>query len=66
MHSGQDLPSGVFSKDDCYAERRWRQIQYMADFILETLGEGVPTDITNPSQMDQAKTKCLSGVTLFL
>ncbi|XP_075888907.1 leucine-rich repeat and coiled-coil domain-containing protein 1-like [Nelusetta ayraudi] len=25
------LPPGVFSADDCYSKRRWRQVQYMAD-----------------------------------
>ena len=26
-----ELPPGVFNKDDQYANRRWRQIQYLAD-----------------------------------
>lgn len=26
-----ELPPGVFSKDDQYANRRWRQVQYLAD-----------------------------------
>ena len=44
MHPGQDLPCGVFSKDDCYAKRRWRQIQYMADlFWKRWVKEYLPT-----------------------
>lgn len=27
------LPPGVFSKDDQYARRRWRQVQYLADIF---------------------------------
>ena len=27
------LPPGVFAKDDCYAKRRWRQVQYLADLF---------------------------------
>nr|XP_039255132.1 uncharacterized protein LOC120331994 [Styela clava] len=26
-----NLPPGIFDKKDCYARRRWRQIQYLAD-----------------------------------
>ena len=28
-----DLPPGVFSKEDTYARRRWRQVQYMTDLF---------------------------------
>lgn len=28
-----ELPPGVFNKDDQYAKRRWRQIQYIADIF---------------------------------
>ena len=27
------LPPGLFSLEDCYAKRRWRQVQYMADLF---------------------------------
>lgn len=27
------LPPGVFKKDDCYARRRWRQVQYIVDLF---------------------------------
>lgn len=27
------LPPGVFNKEDCYARRRWRQVQYIADLF---------------------------------
>lgn len=28
-----EFPPGVFSKDDHYANRRWRQVQYLADIF---------------------------------
>lgn len=28
-----NLPSGLFQKDDTYARRRWRQVQYMSDLF---------------------------------
>lgn len=27
------IPPGVFSPEDCYPKRRWRQVQYMADLF---------------------------------
>lgn len=33
MRTQPNIPPGVFSKDDLYARRRWRQIQYMADLF---------------------------------
>lgn len=33
MRTQPNIPPGVFSKDDLYACRRWRQIQYMADLF---------------------------------
>lgn len=27
------LPPGLFSKDDCYSRRRWKQTQYLADLF---------------------------------
>ena len=30
---GHDAPCGVLSKDDNYARRRWRQIQFLADMF---------------------------------
>lgn len=33
MKTQPNIPSGVFDKDDQYARRRWRQIQYIADLF---------------------------------
>lgn len=33
MRTQPSIPPGVFSKDDLYTHRRWRQIQYMADLF---------------------------------
>lgn len=33
MRTQPNIPPGVFSKDDLYVRRRWRQIQYMADLF---------------------------------
>lgn len=33
MRTQPSIPPGVFSKDDLYTRRRWRQIQYMADLF---------------------------------
>ena len=31
LQSGPTLPPGVFTKEDTYSRRRWRQVQYLAD-----------------------------------
>ena len=31
LYSGVTFPPGVFSKDDLYCRRRWRQVQHMAE-----------------------------------
>ena len=31
LHQQPALPPGTFRKEDSYARRRWRQIQYLAD-----------------------------------
>ncbi|XP_067650434.1 uncharacterized protein [Haliotis asinina] len=31
LHGNQLMPPGLFCKDECYARKRWRQIQYIAD-----------------------------------
>jgi len=33
LHSGATFPPGLFSRDDCFARRRWKQIQYLADIF---------------------------------
>ena len=33
FNSGITFPPGVFNKDDTYAKRRWRQVQYLADLF---------------------------------
>jgi len=33
LHSGATLPPGLFSKEDCYARRRWKQVQHLADIF---------------------------------
>lgn len=30
LRSGSKVPPGVFTKEDCYKNRRWRQVQYLA------------------------------------
>ena len=30
LRSGSKVPPGVFTKEDCYENRRWRQVQYLA------------------------------------
>ena len=34
LRSGPSLPPGVFCKQDTYAKRRWRQVQYMVNVFL--------------------------------
>jgi len=44
LRSNPNLPPGIFSKDDVYSKRRWRQIQYIADiFWRRWLKEYLPT-----------------------
>ena len=31
VRAGPAVPPGIFSKQDCYNKRRWRQVQYLAD-----------------------------------
>ncbi|XP_072164399.1 uncharacterized protein [Diadema setosum] len=31
LRKSPSLPPGIFTKDDCYTRRRWRQVQYLAD-----------------------------------
>ena len=31
LRAGPAVPPGIFSKQDCYNKRRWRQVQYLAD-----------------------------------
>ncbi|KAM8861775.1 uncharacterized protein ACB058_008484 isoform 2-T2 [Synchiropus picturatus] len=33
MRTQPNIPPGVFSKDDLYVRRRWKQVQYMADLF---------------------------------
>ena len=33
IKSNQSLPAGVFNKSDQYSQRRWRQVQYMAEIF---------------------------------
>jgi hypothetical protein len=33
LRQGSELPCGLFSKDDSYARRRWKQVQYLADIF---------------------------------
>ncbi|XP_006821687.1 uncharacterized protein LOC102801951 [Saccoglossus kowalevskii] len=33
LQSYQNLPPGVFDRNDIYARRRWRQVQYLADMF---------------------------------
>ncbi|XP_077864285.1 uncharacterized protein LOC144349654 [Saccoglossus kowalevskii] len=43
LHTNQSLPPGMFSKNDTYVHRRWRQVQYLADiFWLRWVKEYLP------------------------
>lgn len=33
LKTNPNLPPGVFDKDDTYARKRWRQVQYMSDLF---------------------------------
>ena len=33
LRSGPSAPPGLFSKDEIYSRRRWRQVQYLADIF---------------------------------
>ena len=44
LRANQNLPLGVFNKEDVYSRRRWRQVQYMSDiFWKRWLKEFLPT-----------------------
>lgn len=44
FRSNNTMPPGVFSKDDMYCRRRWRQIQYLTSvFWKRWLSEYLPT-----------------------
>ena len=43
LRSGTTLPPGIFSKEDVYSRRRWRQVQYLSDvFWRRWLKEYLP------------------------
>ena len=49
LRTNQCLPCGVFSKQDCYARRWWRQVQYLATvFWKRWLREYLPMLQTRP------------------
>lgn len=33
LHAGATFPPGLFSKDDSYAKRRWKQVQYLCEIF---------------------------------
>lgn len=33
LRAGPAVPPGIFSKQDCYNKRHWRQVQYLADMF---------------------------------
>ncbi|KAJ8402435.1 hypothetical protein AAFF_G00369240 [Aldrovandia affinis] len=45
-----ELPPGVFNKDDQYANRRWRQVQYLG-CLLEALVQRIPPAAPRTSTM---------------
>ncbi|XP_071481344.1 uncharacterized protein [Diadema antillarum] len=43
LRKSASLPPGIFTKDDCYTRRRWRQVQYLADqFWKRSVKEYLP------------------------
>ena len=50
LRAGIAMPPGVFSKEDNYTCRRWRQVQY----LLVTLDQRVPAVTAATSEVDQA------------
>ena len=51
LRAGTAMPPGVFSKEDDYTCRRWRQLQY----LLVTLDQRVPAVTAAMSKVDQAR-----------
>ncbi|XP_077976208.1 uncharacterized protein LOC144432057 [Styela clava] len=46
LRSNQNMPPGVFDKNDCYVKRRWAQSQYLANELWRTwIREYLPTII---------------------
>ena len=44
LRSNANFPSGIFSKEDMYTRRRWRQVQYLSNvFWKHWLKEYLPT-----------------------
>ena len=33
LRAAPSLPPGIFTKEECYGRRRWRQVQYMAEIF---------------------------------
>ena len=33
LSAGVTFPPGLFNRDDCYAKRRWKQVQYLSDIF---------------------------------
>ena len=33
LRKGPELPPGIFTRNDCYSRRKWRQVKYLADLF---------------------------------
>ena len=53
------MPPGVFSKDDLYCKRRWRQIQYLADVFWKKMAVKLFTCPSRTPKMDKTVTEFL-------
>ena len=52
--SNLNLPPGTFEKSDLYCQRRWKQVQYLADVFWLEMDVGILTKLARAAEMDQA------------
>lgn len=62
-----ELPPGVFSKDDHYTNRRWRQVQYLADIFWKRWCKEYLTQLQEPQRWSTpGRNFCVCDVVLIV
>lgn len=67
LRPGSTFPPGVFTKEDCYSRRRWRQVQHLADvFWRRWVKEYLPSLQARQKWIQQQPNLKLNDVVLIV
>lgn len=58
LRSGPSAPPGVFSKDEVYSRRRWRQVQYLADIFWRRWTKEYLPSLQERQEWNRARRNC--------